>query len=115
MISERQPGKVMRLHLSEGDEYQGKPLYAAIINKCLELDVSGTTVLRGIEGFGESLEMHRSGLLNHDRPVVIQIVETAEKVESILPELQHMLGNGMIAVSDVELLRVEKISGPATP
>src|SRR6185312_443352 len=115
MTSERQPGKLVCLHLSEGEECQGKPLYEAIVNKCMELDVSGTTVLRGIEGFGESSEMHRSGLLNHDRPVVIQIVETAEKVESILPELQQMLGNGMVAVSDVELLRVEKISGHMMP
>ena len=105
-MHQRQPGKLVRLHLSEQDQYEGKSLYAEIVKKCEQLDVAGVTVLRGLEGYGESSELHRSHLLAHDQPIVVTIVETADKIQRILPELEKMLGNGIVAVSDVEVVRI---------
>jgi PII-like signaling protein len=105
-MHQKQPGKLVRLHLSEGDRYEGKSLYEAIVKKCQQLDVAGVTVLRGLEGYGESSEIHRSHLLAHDQPIVVTIIETADNVNRILPELEQMLGNGIVAVSDVEVIRI---------
>lgn len=110
-MHQRQPGRLVRLHLSESDRYKGKSLYEAIVNKCHELDVAGVTVLRGLEGYGESSELHRSHFMTHDQPIVVTIVETADKVQSILPELEQMLGNGIVAVSDVEVIRIHNDPG----
>ena len=101
-----QSGKLVRLHLSEQDRYEDKSLYDAIVKKCQELNVAGVTVFRGLEGYGGSSEIHRSHLLAHDQPIVVTIVETADKVHCILPELELMVGNGVIAVSDVEVIRI---------
>jgi uncharacterized protein len=102
-----QSGKLVRLHLSELDQYEGKSLYEAIVTTCQQLDVAGVTVLRGLEGYGESSEMHRAHRLAHDQPIIVTIVETADKVHRILPELEKMLGSGIIAVSDVDVIRVQ--------
>jgi uncharacterized protein len=105
-MHQTESGKLVRLHVSEGDRYEGRPLHEAIVDKCRQLDVAGVTVLRGLEGYGESSELHRSHLLAHDQPIVVTIVETADKVDRILPELEQMLGNGLVAVSDVEIIRI---------
>ena len=105
-MHQRQPGKLVRLHLSEQDQYEGKSLYEAIVKRCEQLEVAGVTVLRGLEGYGESSELHRSHLLAHDQPIVVTIVETADKIQRILPELEKMLGNGIVAISDVEVVRI---------
>jgi hypothetical protein len=101
------PGRLLRLHLSEHDRYNDRALYEAIVAKCLELGVAGVTVFRGLEGYGESSEIHRSHLLARDQPIVITIVETPEKTEQILPQLHDMLGSGVVAISDVEVIRIE--------
>jgi hypothetical protein len=71
----RQPGKILRLHLSEQDKYDGQPLYEAIIGKCQELGLSSATVFRGLEGYGESAAIHRHHLLGHDAPIVVSIID----------------------------------------
>ena len=101
------PGKLVRLHLSEEDQFEGKSLYEAIVKRCQQLNVAGVTVLRGGEGYGESTEMHRPHMFEHDQPIVITIIESEEKVSEILPELERMLGHGVIAVSDVEVIRIQ--------
>jgi uncharacterized protein len=106
-------GKLVRLHLAEHDRYKGKPLYEAIVEKCREMRIAGATVFRGLEGYGETAEMHRAGLIRHDQPIVIAIVDSAEKVERLIPVLEEMLETGMIAVSDVEMRRVERSGGGA--
>jgi uncharacterized protein len=108
------PGKLLRLHFTERDRYQGKLLYEAIIEKCRELQISGATVFRGLEGYGETAEIHRSHVLRHDLPIVVQIVDTSENIERLIPALETMLDRGLIAVSDVSMIRVQKIkdAGP---
>jgi PII-like signaling protein len=103
-----QPAKLLRLHFTERDRYQGKPLYDAIVQKCLDLKIAGATVFRGLEGYGETAELHRSHILRHDLPIVIQIVDTEESVQRLLPIVEEMMDKGLIAMSDVSVLRIQK-------
>ncbi len=106
------PAKLLRIHCSEGDRCNGKPLHEAVIDKCRQMQIAGATVFRGLQGFGESAEIHRSHLLGHDQPIVITIVESAENVERLLPVIEEMMDTGMIAVSDVRALRIHKSGTP---
>jgi PII-like signaling protein len=103
-----QPAKLLRLHITERDRYRGKPLYEAIVQKCLEMRIAGATVFRGLEGYGESAEIHRSHLLAHDLPVVVQIVDSEENIQRLLPVVEDMMDKGLIAVSDVKMIRIQK-------
>ncbi|MGA2434780.1 MAG: DUF190 domain-containing protein [Bryobacteraceae bacterium] len=102
------PGKILRLHFSEHDRYRGKPLYEAIVEKCRELHIAGATVYRGLEGYGETAEVHRSHLLTHDLPIVVSIVDSAENVARLLPVVEEMMDKGLIAMSDVEVIRIQR-------
>jgi len=105
-----QAAKILRIHISESDRHQGKPLYEAIVAKCRELKIAGATVFLGLEGYGETAEMHRAHLVRSDRPVVITIIDTAENIERLLPVAAEMMDTGLLAVSEVQMVRVEKKS-----
>ena len=102
------PARLLRIHISEGDRYQGKPLYEAIVARCRELKIAGATVFRGLEGYGESAEMHRSHLARHDQPILISIVDSAENLGRLVPVVEEMMDTGLMAVSDVRVVRVQK-------
>ena len=102
------PAKILRIHISESDRYQGKPLFEAIIAKCRELKIAGATVFKGLEGFGESADLHRAHLVRHDQPIVIAIVDTAENLARLVPAVEEMIDTGVLATSDVEMIRVQK-------
>jgi len=95
------PARLLRLHFSERDRYQGRPLYEAIVDRCRELHIAGATVFRGLEGFGETADIDR-------QPIVVTIVDSAENIERLIPALEAMMDTGMIAASDVEAIRIEK-------
>jgi PII-like signaling protein len=97
--------KLLHLHLSEQDKYQGAPLYEAVVRKCHELSIAGATVFKGVEGYGESADMHRSHLLSHDQPIEILIIDADEKIQRLRPVLEEMLDTGLIVTSDVEVKR----------
>jgi len=103
-----QPAKLLRLHFTERDRYGGKPLYQAIVEKCHELKIAGATVFRGLEGYGDTAEIHRSHILTHDLPIVIQIVDTEESIQRLLPIVEEMMDKGLIAMSDVKIMRIQK-------
>jgi uncharacterized protein len=103
-----QPAKILRLHFTERDRYQGKPLYEAIVEKCRELKIAGATVFRGLEGYGETAEIHRSHVLTHDLPIVVQVVDNAENIRRLAPIVEQMMDQGLIAISDVTMLRIQK-------
>jgi hypothetical protein len=109
------PAKLLRLHFTERDRYQGKPLYEAILDKCRELKIAGATVYRGVEGYGETAAIHRSHVLSHDLPIVVTIVDSAENVARLLPVVEEMMNKGLIAMSDVEMLRIQKTAGQHVP
>jgi PII-like signaling protein len=103
-----QPAKLLRLHLTERDRHQGKPLYEAIVETCRELDIAGATVFRGLEGYGESAEIHRPHVFGNDLPIVIQVVDSADNIARLLPVLEEMMDKGLIALSDVSTLGIHK-------
>ena len=103
-----QPAKLLRVHISESDRQGDKPLYEAIVDRCRELGIAGATVFRGLEGYGETAEIHRAHLLHHDRPIIISIVDSAESIARLVPALEGMMNTGLIAVSDVLAARVQK-------
>jgi len=109
----KQPGKLLRIYVSEHDRYDGKPLYEAIVNRCKELKIAGATVFKGLEGFGHTSELHRAHLMTHDQPIIITVVETPEKAAYALPILQGMMETGVIAVTDVEMTVVS--NGNSSP
>jgi PII-like signaling protein len=103
-----QPARLLRIHISESDRYQGKPLYEAIVDKCRELQIAGATVLRGLEGYGETAEMHKAHLLHHDQPILISIVDTPDHLARLMPAVEAMMDTGLMTVSDVISVRVQK-------
>ena len=103
-----QPAEILRIHISESDRYQGKPLYEAIVAKCRELKIAGATVFRGVEGYGETAEMHRAHLVRSDRPILITIVDNAENIQRAIPVVAEMMDSGLIATSPVQMIRLEK-------
>lgn len=105
--------KLLRLHFGESERYQGRPLYEAIVHRCKELKIAGATVFRGLEGYGETAEIHRHHLIKKDQPIVVTIVDTPENLERLIPVVEEMMDTGMIATSDVEYIRIE--NPPATP
>ena len=99
--------RVLRLHFCENDKAGDKPLWQAIVAKCRELQIAGATVFRGFEGFGEAGEIHRGNLVTHDQPIVVVIIDAADKIERLTPLLGEMIGTGVLAVSDAEVIRVQ--------
>jgi PII-like signaling protein len=99
--------KMLRIHFGEDDKWEGKPLYRAIVEKCRALDIAGATVFRGIEGYGASTLIRRSHLLSlsRDCPVMVTVIDEEDKVRKLIPALDEMVGEGLIAMSDVEVIR----------
>jgi PII-like signaling protein len=100
--------KLLRLHFCESDQYRGKPLYEAIVERCRELKIAGATVFRGLEGYGETAEIHRHHITRRDQPIVVTIVDTPESLVRLIPEVEEMMDTGLIATSDVQCVRIEK-------
>ena len=100
--------KILRLHFNEGSQYDGKPLYEAIVQKCYDMNIAGATVFRGLEGFGESAEIHKHHLIARDQPIVVVIAESPERIGELVPVLEQMMDTGMMALSDVEMIRVQR-------
>ncbi len=102
------PARLLRIHISETDRYQGKPLYEAIVNKCREMKIAGATVFRGLEGYGGTAEIHRSHVVRHDQPILITIVDSAENLAALAPAVEEMMDTGLLALSEVKVVRVQK-------
>jgi PII-like signaling protein len=99
-------GKLLRIFIGESDRWHGKPLYEAIVQRVREEGLAGATVLRGIEGFGADSRLHTSRILrlSEDLPVVIEIVDTEEHIDRVLPLLDEMVGEGMLTVERVHVI-----------
>ncbi len=98
--------KMLRIHFGEEDKWHNKPLYEAIVMKCRELDIAGATVFRGIEGYGASTLIHKRHLLrSSDYPIMVSVIDTEEKIRALIPALDEMVDEGLIAMSNVEVIR----------
>ena len=97
---------LMRIHIGERDKYHGKPLYQAIVEVLRQRHYAGATVIRAIMGFGASSRLHtnRIEVLSLDLPIVIECVDTEEKIAAILPELDDMLGGGLITLERARVI-----------
>lgn len=97
---------LMRIHIGERDKYVGKPLYMAIVEMLREKHYAGATVLRAITGFGATAKLHtnRFEVLSLDLPIVVECVETEEKIQAILPELDRMIGGGLITMERARVI-----------
>ena len=99
-------GKLLRIFIGESDTWHGRPLYEAIVARVREEGLAGATVLRGIEGFGAHSRIHSSRILrlSEDLPIVVEIVDTAENVDRVLPLLDEMVTEGMVTLERVEVI-----------
>jgi uncharacterized protein len=97
---------LMRIHIGESDKYQGKPLYKAIIELLRQGQYAGATVFRAMTGFGASARVRtdRIEVLSLDLPIVVEVVETEEKIQAILPELDEMIGGGLITLERARVI-----------
>jgi PII-like signaling protein len=108
--------KMLRIHFGEDDKWHGKPLYEAIVAKCRELDIAGATVFRGIEGYGASTLIHKRHLLrSSDRPIMVSVIDNEDKIKTLLPALDEMVDEGLIAMSEVEVIRYVHQEGVRSP
>jgi uncharacterized protein len=104
---------LLRIFTGESDRWQHKPLYEAIVLQARELHLAGATVLRGPMGFGKSSRLHTAKILrlSADLPLVIEIVDSEEKINSFLPVLDPMIGGGLVTLEKVRV--IEYRAGPA--
>ena len=99
--------KLLRIFFGEDDKFGGKPLYECIVLKARELHLAGATVLRGPMGFGHSSRVHTAKILrlSEDLPIVVEIVDSQEKIDAFLPVLDGMMGSGLVTIEQIEVLQ----------
>jgi PII-like signaling protein len=97
--------KMLRIHFGEDDKFAGKPLYQAIVEKCRELNLAGATVYRGVEGYGASTLIRKEHLFSSDAPIMVAVIDTEENIGRLLPFLDQVVAEGLIAISDVNVIR----------
>ena len=97
---------LLRIYLGESDRWEHRPLYEAIVLKARELHLAGATVLRGPMGFGAASRIHTAKILrlSTDLPLVIEIVESEEKVNTLLPFLDEMMGGGLVTLEKIRVI-----------
>jgi PII-like signaling protein len=99
--------KMIRIYIGEDDRWEGEPLHEAIVKRLRMLDIAGATVYRGLMGYGAQNRVHRSGRfgLSKDLPVMISVIDAEEKIRKVLPVMDEMVDEGLIALSDVEIIK----------
>jgi PII-like signaling protein len=104
----RGPARLMRIYMGEADRWQGEPLYEAIVKRLRLMDIAGATVYRGILGYGAKGHTHKSGRLpfSHDLPVMISVVDSPEKLAQAIDQVESMMQDGIIVLSDVDVIRL---------
>jgi PII-like signaling protein len=112
-MKERFQGRMLRIHFGESDKWQGKPLHEAIFAKCKELGMAGAIVYRGIEGYGTSSRVHHSShwKFSRDAPIMLSIIDTPEQIQKLIPHLDEMVQEGLVAMSSVEVIRYIRQEG----
>jgi len=109
-----QDGCLLRIFIGESDKWHGQPLYEAIVMKARELHIAGATVLRGPMGFGANSRLHTFKVLrlSEDLPMVIEIVDSREKIDELLPHVDQMVQEGLVTLERVQVI---KYRGKKTP
>jgi PII-like signaling protein len=103
----------MRIHIGERDKFEGRPLYQAIVELLRSRHYAGATVYRALMGFGATARLHTDRFLelSTDLPIVVECVETEEKLQAILPELDRMIGGGLITLERARVIMYRPDTG----
>jgi len=107
IMKSTQAGQLLRVFIGESDVWEGQPLYRAVVLEAKRLGLAGATVLRGPMGFGANSRLHTARILelSSDLPIVIEIVDSSDKIQAILPFLDKAVAEGLITIEDVSILR----------
>jgi hypothetical protein len=99
--------KLMRIYIGENDKWRDKPLYQALVESLRANDIAGVTVYQGILGYGANRRIHQQKTLNlsHDNPIMLSIVDTEEKLLAFAPVLDDMVKQGLVVLSDVDIIK----------
>ncbi|HEY3757610.1 MAG TPA: DUF190 domain-containing protein [Opitutaceae bacterium] len=97
---------LLRIFVGESSKFEHRPVYEAIVLKARESGLAGATVLRGVMGFGASSRLHTTKILrlSDDLPIVVEIVDSKEKIEGFLPALQQMMDDGMVTLEEIRVI-----------
>jgi PII-like signaling protein len=108
---------LLRIFIGEDDRCGHRPLYEAIVMKAREMHLAGATVLRGPMGFGPTSRLHTAKIirLSDDLPLVIEIVDTEEKIDAFLPVLDSLMGSGLVTLEKVQVIRYGHAVAGAAP
>lgn len=100
-------GYLLRIYVGEGSQWKGKPLYEAIVLRAREMRLAGATVLRGPMGFGANSRVHTAKILrlSEDLPIVIDIVDSRDKIDAFLPDVDEMVTEGLVTVESVRVFK----------
>ncbi|MFL4970504.1 MAG: DUF190 domain-containing protein [Xanthobacteraceae bacterium] len=103
----RKDAVLLRVFIGEDDKFEHRPLYEAIVLKAREMHLAGATVLRGPLGYGHSSHLHTTKILrlSQDLPLVIEMVDSQEKIDAFLPELDRMMSSGLVTLEKVQVLQ----------
>ena len=106
-MKEQFSGRMLRIHFGEDDRWQGKPLHEALVAKCKDLGIAEAIVFRAIEGYGSGSRIRRSGhwSFSKDAPIEVSIIDTEEQIGRLLPFLDAMVEEGLVAASNVDVIR----------
>jgi uncharacterized protein len=98
---------LLRIFIGESDRCQGRPLYEAIVLKAREMHLAGATVLRGPLGYGRSSRLHTAKILrlSEDLPIVVELVDSEDKIEAFIAELGRLMGSGLITTEKVRVIQ----------
>lgn len=99
-------GQLLRIFIGESDKWEGKPLYEALVLKAREMGLAGATMLRGLMGYGAASRIHTAKILrlSEDLPVIVEIVDSQEKIASFLPVIDEMVQEGLVTLEKVQVL-----------
>jgi PII-like signaling protein len=106
------PAKLLRVFLGEADKWHDEPLYDAIVKKLRMLDIAGATVYRGILGYGAKGHQHKKSFfhVSRDMPIMLSVIDTADKITTAAAAIENMLEDGLIVISDAEIVRLVRSS-----
>lgn len=106
-MKEQFSARMLRIHFGEDDRWQGKPLHEAIVARCKELGIAEVIAFRGIEGYGSGTRIRRSShwSFSKDAPIQLSIIDTEDRIAALLPFLDQVVEEGLVAASSVEVIR----------
>ena len=109
-MKEEFQARMLRIHFGEDDKWHGKPMQEAILAKCTELGLVSAVVFRGIEGYGTSTRVRHTShwKFSKDAPIMLTVLDTEEQIAKLIPHLDLMIEEGIVAMSTVEVIRFTK-------